>query len=154
MKKITKNLKKNYDKKTIRTLKDLKNCFLDKEKVKQILKKRNPIIYRVYIRKIDNLNIGLTIIKPGTITNEYYFTKGHKHDKPSTEIYILIKGKGKLVLGDKIITLQKNKRFKISGTSLHRLINIGDTNLEVLTIYDPKAGHDYKVEFKKRIFKK
>lgn len=150
-----KNIKKNYDKKIIRTLRDMKDKFFFKQEVKTILKKRNPRIYTVYIKRINNKNYSLTIIEQGIIFNEFFMTKGHKHTKKDKEIYTLLKGKGILYLQGKItklIKLKKNKPTIISGNSIHRLINIGNSKLEVATI-DKGVEKNYKIFFKKRLFK-
>lgn len=150
-----KNIKKTYDKKIIRTLKDMKDKFFFKQEVKNTLKKRNPKIYTVYIKRINNKNYSLTVLEPGTIFNEFFMTKGHKHLKKDKEIYILLKGKGILYLQSKItklIKLKKNKPITISGNSIHRLINVGKTKLEVATI-DKGIGKNYNIFFKKRVFK-
>lgn len=141
----------------IRKLKDMKDRFSKKERVKNILKKKNPEIYRVYIKKLDeDFVIGKTVIKPGQIDGEYYMTKGHKHENSIPEIYILEKGKGKLILQNKTtktINLRKNIPVLVPGKSAHRLVNTGKDNLEVLTIYNKKSGHSYGVKFKKRVKK-
>ncbi len=150
-----KNLEKKYDEKVIRTLKDMKKYY-DKKEVKKILKRKNPVIYKVYIKKFEDVYCGLTVVNNGTIGKKYYHTKGHKHKKPSREIYILLEGKGKLMLQNKnsrIITLKKNKRTMVQKNYAHRLVNIGSKKLKVLAIYDPKAGHNYKVKFKNEIHK-
>ena len=145
------SLKKFSDKKITRKFSDMKDSY------KNPKIKTNPTIYEVFIKNYDKFETGLTKINPGTINKEYFMTKGHKHKKTSNEIYILIKGKGKLLIQQKtpkLIQLKKNKFYIISGNSGHRLINIGKTNLEVYTIYNKNAGHDYNFKFKKRIFKK
>ena len=155
--KLSKNLKKRYDKKIIKKLKDIKDCFYDKSEINKILKRKNPLIYRVFIKKIKDINVGLTVMESGTVGKEFYFTKGHKHKKPSSEIYILLKGKGNLIIQNKkirVIKLQKNKKYIVPKKSAHRLINIGNKKLEVLAIYRMDAGHNYHVKFKKRLFKK
>jgi len=156
MKNISKYCKKDCEKKVIITLKDMKNLYQDKEEVKKILKKKNSEIYQVYIKKIGKLFCGLTVMNPGTISKEFYMTKGHKHKKPSPELYVLLKGQGKLIIQNKtskIINLEKNKSITVPKNYAHRLVNIGNKKLEVLAIYDPNAGHNYNVKFKKRLFK-
>ena len=149
-KKIATNLKKRNSEKDARKLQDMKKYFEDKKEVNTILKKKNPVIYRIYRKKLGAQHLSLTILNPGKISNEYFMTKGHKHVSPSPEIYIQIKGKGKLILGqNKIITLKKNKKVKIKGTTSHRLVNIGKTKLEVITIEDKNTKKNYKVKFKK-----
>lgn len=151
-----KNLEKHYKKKVIRRLKDMKSTYQNQKEVKKILKKTNPIIYRVYIKQVNGLNCGLTVINKGVIGKEYYMTKGHKHIKPSKEWYILQQGKGKQIIQNKTakaIELKKNKITIVPKNYAHRLANIGNKKLKVLTIYDPECGHNYNVKFKKRLFK-
>jgi len=84
-------------------------------------------------------------------------TKGHKHKKPTKEIYILLSGKGKLIIQGKkakVFNLKKNKTYILPKNAGHRLINTGNKKLEVLTIYEKKAGHNYNFKFTKRFFKK
>jgi len=152
------NLKKNHDEKIIRKLSDMKDKFKDKEQVKKVLYKKDPIIYRVYRKEIDEKrNLSLTLMKPGKIGEEFFMTKGHRHDKPDKEIYVLVKGQGKLILQNKqgktkTISLKKGEEIKIPGDSAHRLVNIGDKTLEVLTIDNKETGRKYSVDFKKRVF--
>lgn len=150
------NLKTSYDQKIIRTLKDMKTKYKDKEKARQILKTKNPIIYTVYSKKLKNRNTDLTVMNPGTIGKEYYMTKGHRHKSRGKETYTLKKGKGILLVQNKtsqVITLKKDKPVTISGTSGHRLINTGNTRMEVMTSYPKKTTKDYSFKFKARVFK-
>lgn len=140
-----KDLKKFHDKIIIRKYKDMSDRFKGK------LGKGNPILYKIYIKDFGSFESGLTVINSGNIKGEYYMTKGHCHKKNFNEIYILIKGKGKLLIQGKrtnVIELEKNKIYNIPGTSGHKLINTGKTELEVLTIYSKNAGHDYNFKFK------
>jgi len=156
--KIARNLKRNPDKRVIRKLKDMKGRFQNYEKVKEILNKKNPVIYRVYRKEDKNEKTGniksLTVIYPGCIGKEYFMTKGHKHKKRAPERYILVKGKGILLLQKdkcKKKELIKNKEVTISGKEGHRLVNIG--KLEVITIEYKETEKDYDIIFKKRILK-
>ena len=145
-------LKKYCDRILIRKFKDIKDRFKDTTKIKN-----NSLIYKVYIKDYNTFETGLTVIEPGTINKEFYMTKGHKHKKSRSEIYMLLKGKGKLVIQNKqtkILDLKKDKIYSIPKKAGHRLINTGKTRLEVLTIYSKDSGHDYNFEFKKRLFKK
>lgn len=152
------NLEKKCDEKIVRRLRDLENSFSDFKGVKKILEKHNPVIYEVFIKKLQGFNIGLTIINPGTIgvRKEFYMTKGHRHKKPSPELYLLIEGKGKLIIqntSSETIELKKNKIHIVPKNYAHRLVNAGTKKLKVLTIYSAVAGHDYRIQFKKRLFK-
>jgi len=147
-----KSLKRFYDKKEIRRFKDMKDSYENTERVKG-----NPIIYIVYRKEYGDFETGLNVINPGTINKEFFMTKGHKHEKSKNELYILLRGKGKLLIEDKkikILNLKKNKVYIIPGKAGHRLINTGNKKLEVLTIYSKDAGRAYGFKFKKRVFKK
>jgi len=148
---------KNYEKKSSRTLKDLQSYFRDKKEVQKILKKKNPVIYSVFIKELSPIDLGLTVINPGNISGEYFFTKGHMHKKKTPEFYILLEGKGELLIQKgklKVIDLKKGEIALILKKYAHRLINTGSKKLKVLTIYDQKSKPDYKIKFKKRFFKK
>jgi len=146
-----KNLKKSYDKKVTRKLNDMKDRFKNPEGVKG-----NPLLYSVFIKDFGVFETGMTVIEPGTINKEFFMTKGHRHKKPFSEIYILTEGKGKLLIQGsetKIINMKKNNVYIIPGKTGHRLINTGNKKFGVYTIYAKNAGHDYDFKFKKRVFK-
>ncbi len=139
-----KDLKKFYDRIMVRKYKDMDDKFLARIN-------GNPILYKVYIKDFGDFEAGFTVINSGDVEGEYYMTKGHRHKKAWNEMYILISGKGKLLIQGKetrVLDLKKDKIYNIPGTSGHRLINVGKTELRVLTIYSKDAGHDYKFGFK------
>ena len=147
-----KSLKKHFDRRVVRKFIDMSDRYKNPEGVKG-----NPLIYTVYIIDFDCFESGLTVIEPGTINKEYHMTKGHKHKKPTKEIYILLNGKGKLIIQGKkakVFNLKKDETFVLPKNAGHRLVNIGSKKLEVLTIYEKKAGHNYDFKFTKRFFRK
>ena len=139
-----KNLKKIYDKKIVRKYRDMKERF-------KFEIKGNPIIYMVYIKDFKSFETGLTVIESGKVGEEYFMTKGHRHKNPVEEIYILIEGRGKLLIKEKNkvkkINMRKGKIYFIPSKSGHRLINVGKNCLEVFTIYSKNGGHDYGFKF-------
>ena len=50
---------KNYDKKAVRTLSDMVSFFKDKEAVRMILKKKDPVLYTVFIKEFSPIDLGL-----------------------------------------------------------------------------------------------
>lgn len=85
-------------KKLVRRLSDLKGYFLDEEAYNELLKE-DPVVYEVYAieqeEKEGDLNFATTVLYPGKVGKEFFFTKGHFHAKPDrAEIYYGIKGKG------------------------------------------------------------
>ena len=145
------DLKRNYEKKVVRKLSDMK----DKYKNPDV--KGNPLIYTVYVKDFGTFEVGLTVMEPGTINKEFYMTKGHRHKKARKEIYVLTKGKGKLLVqGAKaqVFNMKKDKLYFIPPKAGHRAINTGKGKMEFLSFYAKDAGHDYNFEFKKRLFRK
>lgn len=146
------DLKKKHDKIIIRKFKDMADKYKNPNGIKG-----NPVIYNVYIVDFKTFEAGLTIVNPGNVNGEYYMTKGHKHENPTKEIYILQNGKGKLMVKKgsvtKIIDMEKGKNYILPKNSGHRLINTGNKELEVMTIYSKKAGKGYGFTFNKRFLK-
>ena len=142
-----------------RKLKDVVKWYSDKEAVEKELKKNpNKVIYETFTDKFTPIDLTLTVVNPGIIGKEYYMTKGHIHRKKTPEFYILLEGKGKLLIQKqskaKVIELKKGEITLIPINYAHRLINTGNKKLKVLTIYHENSKPDYKIKFKKRFFKK
>lgn len=153
-----------YEKRVERRLSDLKNYFQDKQAVKQMLSQGDdPKIYEVYEipqKPVEGLmNVACTIIYPGKIGSEYYFTKGHFHKKETaSEVYIGLKGKGIILIQDQrgetnYFTIEPDVLVYIPPRTAHRSVNVGDVELVFLAIYPSDAGHDYR-SIEKRGFAK
>jgi glucose-6-phosphate isomerase len=76
----------------IRTLSALKGQFLDQETYNQMLAEEDRLIYEVYEIKRPEVEgemlMGISIVHPGKVGNEFYMTKGHFHSVLETsEIY-------------------------------------------------------------------
>ena len=155
--KTIKKFEKGYEKKSVRKLSDMKGFFKDEKAFEEILKKKDPELYSVFIKEFSPMMMGLTVINPGVVSREFYFTKGHVHKKLTPEFYILLEGKGELLIQKnkpKVIRLKLGEIALIPERYAHRLINTGKKKLKVLTIYHEDSKPDYKVKFKKRFFKK
>ena len=138
------------------------------ERVKDVLKwykdphikssEKNKIVYQVFVKEFLPINVALTVINSGNINGEYFMTKGHIHKSPKEEFYALLGGKGILLLqkGSKsrVVHLKKGELVLIEKGYAHRLINIDNKKLEVLTVYHEGSKPSYSFKFKKRFFKK
>ena len=144
-------------KKETRKLKDVEYAFRDKVDVEEILKMKNIPVYETFTKDFSPIKLTLTEVNPGSIHGEFYLTKGHIHKNKTPEFYVLLEGKG-------ILLLQKEKKtrkilMKIGKINLipegyaHRIINYGKTKLKVLSVYHEASKPDYHVEFKKRFFR-
>ena len=138
----------------IRKLSDIVGIFQDKKAAKEALKD-NPIIYKVYNvqipKKNEHLQHCISIIFSGKIGNEYYMTKGHFHKiKDTAEIYLTLKGRGKLVMQtadqkSKVMEMKEGSISYIPPYWAHRTVNIGDEPLMFFGVYRGDAGHNYGI---------
>ena len=146
-----KDLKKEYNKKSIRRFNDMSDRFKDSSNVKG-----NPILYTVYVKDFVTFEVALTVLEPGNINGEYFMTKGHRHVKPREEIYILTSGKGKLIIqngkNSKVVEMKKDFVYTVPARAGHRAVNTGKAKMEFLSIYSKDAGHDYNFKFGRRVF--
>jgi len=142
----------------IRKLSDMVDVFQDKEAVKEALKE-NPLIYKFYNVQIPeekgHLQHCISIIFPGKIGNEYYMTKGHFHKiKDTAEIYLTLKGRGKLVMQtpdqkSKVLEMKEGSISYIPPYWAHRTVNSGDKPLIFFGVYRGDAGHNFGIIEKK-----
>lgn len=145
------------DRKSIkRMLSTMEGMYLDNEKLKEMLKDGDIVIYEFYNMGLPEdsgeLAFGTTILYPGKIGEEYYFTKGHFHSiLETTEIYYCIKGNGYLLMespeGDvELQELKPGVSVYVPKRYAHRSINISDKEpLISFFAYRADGGHDYKI---------
>jgi glucose-6-phosphate isomerase len=138
----------------VRTLSALKGQFLDQETYNQMLAKEDRLIYEVYEIKRPEVEgemlMGISIVHPGKVGNEFYMTKGHFHSVLETsEIYYCLRGEGFMVMetpeGDTSVeALSPGKVLYVPPRWAHR--SVCTSRLEDLVTffaYPANAGHDY-----------
>lgn len=142
------------DRKSIkRMLSAMEGMYLDNEKLKEMLKDGDIVVYEFYNMGLPEdsgeLGFGTTILYPGKIGEEYYFTKGHFHSILETaEIYYCIKGNGYLLMespeGDvELQELKPEVSVYVPKRYAHRSINISDKEpLISFFAYRADGGHD------------
>ncbi len=136
-----------------RRLSDLSNYFQNRKLVDEMLKRgENPKIYEVYEipqpSRSGLINVSCTILYPGKIGDEYYFTKGHFHVKEASEVYIGLKGEGMVLMQSadgtfKSENLKPGVLIYIPPSMAHRTVNVGGEKLVFLALFPSDAGHDY-----------
>lgn len=147
---------RRYKRKIEIKLSDLRKFFYKRDLVEEILSSgKDPIIYEVYqVSQPPSegiFNIATTVLYPGRIGDEYYFTKGHFHSKePRGEVYIGLAGVGLILLQNREgkvdkISLNKGEVAFIPPNYAHRAVNTGDKKMVFLSIYPSDAGHDYGI---------
>ena len=153
--KTIESFNKHHDERYERKLKDLHGIFKDREAYEKEIKK-NPIIYELYTKNLSPIRNTLTVIYPGKIGKEFYMTRGHIHKNKTPEFYILLEGKGILLMQNsekvKVIKMKLGKIELIPKGYAHRIINNGNEKLKVLTIYREHNNPNYKIKFKRRFF--
>lgn len=149
---------------TRRPLSDLRGLTSDEQALENLIKYENSLVYEVYslelAKSADHITMHATVIQPGKIGNEFFFTRGHRHIYPTAEIYIGLNGQGLVLLRNQnethVISLNAGDVVYIPPGWAHRAVNIGPVPLVFLSFHRSDAGHDYDIVqqtgFGKRIF--
>lgn len=138
-----------------RYLSQMKGMFADEEALrKKIEAEGDSLIYEFHGLPLPetpgDFAFGCSILNPGKIGNEYYFTKGHFHTLLETgEVYYCLKGHGYMLLenpeGDwSVQELTAGQAVYVPPRYAHRSINVSpDEKLITFFVYRADAGHDY-----------
>ena len=133
----------------------MKGMFADEEALrKKIEAEGDSLIYEFHGLPLPetpgDFAFGCSILNPGKIGNEYYFTKGHFHTLLETgEVYYCLKGHGYMLLenpeGDwSAQELTAGQAVYVPPRYAHRSINVSpDEKLITFFVYRADAGHDY-----------
>lgn len=137
-----------------RYLSEMCGMFADDEAYEKLLKSGDRLIYEYHAMNIPqtegDLSFGCSILHPGKVGEEYFFTKGHFHNILDTsEVYYCTRGHGYLMLESKegdwrALELQVGQACYVPKNYAHRSINVSpDEPLVTLFVYRADAGHDY-----------
>jgi glucose-6-phosphate isomerase, archaeal len=102
-----------------------------------------------YRRDGSDICFGTTIMAPGKIGDEYFFTRGHYHAKPDCgEAYYTQSGEGLLLLHSRsgearAVEMRPGVCAFIPPEWAHRSVNTGATPLVFVWVCASDAGHDY-----------
>lgn len=137
-----------------RRLSDLKGVFADARAYEEALQEGDPVLYTVSSLDDHNgdgqLHLGLGVLYPGKVGDEYYLTKGHLHSvREAAEVYICLRGEGLMLLEDErtgeawSAPLDMSHAVYVPGYTAHRTVNTGSEPLVYFGVYPFNAGHDY-----------
>jgi glucose-6-phosphate isomerase len=137
-----------------RYLADLRGYFVDNEQFEAALSIENSLVYKVWTLKwasgSADLVCGFGTLMPGKIGQEYFFTKGHLHERrEAAEIYQGLSGTGYILMENEhtghssIAPLVPNSIVYVPGYTAHRTINTGTMPLNYIGINVADAGYDY-----------
>lgn len=97
------------------------------------------------------LTIGLSVLRPGRVGDEYAMTRGHLHARPEfAELYYGLAGSGVMLLDSldgesRALTIEPGTVVHVPGGWIHRSVNVGDETLVTLFCYATEAGQDYGI---------
>jgi len=76
----------------------------------------------------------MNTLYPGKVNGEFKMMRGHSHNVE--EVYILLKGKGYIILDGKKVPVKKGDLITIPKNVWHRTVNTGKEKLVFLTIFE------------------
>jgi mannose-6-phosphate isomerase-like protein (cupin superfamily) len=89
---------------------------------------------------LENLMVCMNFLYPGKVNSEFKMTRGHKHN--AEEVYVFLKGRGQIMIGDKKYGVQKGDLVTIPINKYHRVFNTGKDRLTFLTVFE-KSEHEH-----------
>lgn len=137
-----------------RYLSQMSGMFADEAALQAKVKENDEIIYEFHGLPVPehegDLAFGCSILNPGKVGDEYYFTKGHFHTILETgEVYYCLKGHGYMLMenpeGDwSAQELHPGEAVYVPKRYAHRSINVSpDEQLVTFFVFRADAGHDY-----------
>jgi glucose-6-phosphate isomerase len=100
-------------------------------------------------RGVGALTIGVSVLRPGRIGEEFAMTRGHLHAAAEqAEMYYGLAGSGVMLLDSldgrsRAVPIGPGTVVHVPGGWVHRSINVGDDLLVTLFCYATEAGQDY-----------
>lgn len=97
------------------------------------------------------LTIGLSVVLPGRIGDEFAMTRGHLHERSEcAELYYGVTGSGVMLLEtvegeSRALPITPGTAVHVPGGWIHRSVNVGDDTLTTLFCYETSAGQDYGI---------
>jgi len=97
------------------------------------------------------LTIGVSVLLPGRIGDEFAMTRGHIHAQHSAaELYYGLSGRGVMLMETidgrtSAIEITPGVAVHVPGHWIHRSINVGDEPFTTLFCYPTDAGQDYGI---------
>ncbi len=153
----------------IRRLSSLQGQFFDSKSFNDNVSDDDAVVYEVYEIKrpeeTGEMLMGVSIVHPGKVGQEFFMTKGHYHQLLNTaEVYYCLKGEGFMVMenpeGESAVeSLLPGRVLYVPPRWAHRSVCTSrQDDLITFFIYPANAGHDYstieKEGFRKLVIEK
>ena len=137
-----------------RYLSQMKGMFSDSAAFESAVQNGNPMVYEFHSLDVGessgDLAFGCSILNPGKVGDEYYFTKGHFYTiRNTSEVYYCLNGHGYMLMenmrGDwSAQELTPGKAVYVPKGYAHRSVNVSkEEKLVTFFVFRADAGHDY-----------
>ena len=136
-----------------RYLSQMKGMFNDSAAYEAMLNRGDTLVYEFHGLPLPedpgDFSFGCSILHPGKVGDEYFFTKGHFHQVLMTgEVYYCLRGHGYMLLEDKegdtrALEMTPGVVAYVPKGYAHRSVNVGEEDLVTFFVYRADAGHDY-----------
>ena len=134
-------------------LSQMRGMFADADALEAAIAKEDAVMYDVFPIKPPadggDLASGTSILYPGKIGEEYYFTKGHFHNILMTaEVYFGMAGEGLMLIENKegdwdTLPITPGATVYVPKGYAHRTVNTGSAALVTYFCFRSDAGQDY-----------
>jgi glucose-6-phosphate isomerase len=141
------------DRIVVRRASDMRGYYADSKALETLIESGDPVHYHVYEKAIPevegHLLFCMSVLYPGRVGDEFFFTKGHYHTVEGTaETYLCVRGEGFLLMktagGECEAELMRPGRMVYAPPFwAHRSINTGTEPLISFCVYPAHAGHNY-----------
>jgi oxalate decarboxylase/phosphoglucose isomerase-like protein (cupin superfamily) len=84
----------------------------------------------------------MNTLYPGKVNGEFKMMRGHSHNVE--EVYIMISGRGYMIMDKEKLPLKKGDLITIPKNAWHRTVNTGKEKLVFLTIFQKHEGSHLK----------
>ena len=157
---------KNPTNHLVRRASDMRGHYRDAAALQQLINAGNPVHYEVYERPVPeqygHLMFCISDLRPGTVGEECFMTKGHYHTRLNTgEIYLALRGRGYMMMKAndgkcRYEEFAPGRMVYVPPYWGHRSINTGSEPLISFCVYPGDAGHNYgdieREGFPRRVF--
>ena len=137
-----------------RMLSQMPGMFYDKEQFEKDVAENDQLVYEFHSMPAPehpgDLAFGCSILYPGKVGDEYFFTKGHFHEVIDTcEVYYCLKGHGYMLCespeGDwDCFEMLPGQVVYVPKRYAHRSINVSpNETLITYYVFRADAGHNY-----------
>ncbi|MEY2598525.1 MAG: hypothetical protein RLZZ244_2990 [Verrucomicrobiota bacterium] len=150
---LVEGVMKNPTNHIVRRAADMRGHYRDAAALQRLVDSGNPVHYEVFERPVPeqygHLMFCISDLRPGTVGEECFMTKGHYHTRLNTgEIYLALRGRGYMMMKTadgrcRYEEFAPGRMVYVPPYWGHRSINTGSEPLISFCVYPGDAGHNY-----------